>query len=171
MKTEINFPSEIIKNRVHSSKVALLITVVVLSIMMIFTTTIAKFDDASIIPAITTVAAITGVIASAIIAMSLKRLVYAPSESPLNCIVVDFAESKSEEIIKAAGDNRWSIIPTLTQNSNGIAMKLEVVYSSDLTFAAYQFFSYVPHSYEPCSQIFYIEKDDIARINFANLRS
>ncbi len=171
MKTSIIFPKNIIVNRVNPSKVASLVTVVVLSVMMILTTLIAKFDNSFIIPSITTIVSLAGVISSAIIAMSLKRDVYAKTESPLRCLSIEFAESKSEEILTAARDNRWSIIPSLAKNSAGVAMKLEVVYSKDLTFAAYQLFSYVPHTYESCSQIFYIEKDDIERINFANLKS
>lgn len=171
MKTLINLPENIIENRVHASKVALLVTIVVVSIMMILTTLIAEFENSSIIPSITTMAAIAGIIASAIIAMSLKRIVYTPTQSPINCIVIEFAESKSEEIAKAAADNRWSIIPSLTKNSSGVAMRMEILYTNDQSFAAYQFFSYVPHSYEPCSQIFYIEKDDIVRMNFSNLKS
>ncbi|MFI3333054.1 MAG: hypothetical protein SNG81_06660 [Rikenellaceae bacterium] len=171
MKTTIKFPENIIINRVHASKVAILITIIVISAMMILTTSIAEFDNNSIIPPIVTIATIAGIISSAIIAMSLKRKVYAPSESPTNCIVLDFADSRCDEIAKAASDNRWSSIPQLTQESNGTAMRLEVVYSEDLKFAAYQFFSYVPHSYESCSQIFYVDKDDVKRINFAELKS
>ncbi|MFI3264980.1 MAG: hypothetical protein SNG38_07495 [Rikenellaceae bacterium] len=171
MKTEINFPKDIIINRIHATKVALLVAVIVLSIIMILTTVIAEFERTSIIPSITIMATIAGIIAAAIIAMSLKRKVYAPTESPLKCVVIDFAESKSSEIAKAVKDNRWSMVPQLAKNSNGAAMKLEVVYSADLGFAAYQFFSYVPHTYESCSQIFYIEKDDIKRINFVKLKS
>ncbi len=171
MKTAINFPKDLTINRVHSSKVAILITAITLSIMMIATTVVAEFEDSSIIPSITTIAAITGIIASVIIAMSLKRIVYAPTESPLKCISIEFAESKSDEIAKAAADNRWSLIPSLTNDSHGTAMKMEIVYSKDSSFAAYQFFIYVPHNYEPCSQIFYIDKDDITRVNFASLKS
>ncbi len=171
MKTTINFPDNIVINRVHSSKIAALITIIVISAMMIITTSIGEFDNDSIIPPIITVATIAGIISSAIIAMSLKRRVYAQTESPLKCIVLDFADSNSDEIVKAASDNRWAHIPKLMRESSGTAMKLEVVYSEDLKFAAYQFFSYVPHTYESCSQIFYIDTDDIKRINFAELKS
>ncbi|MFI3286212.1 MAG: hypothetical protein R3Y08_06105 [Rikenellaceae bacterium] len=171
MKTTIKFPENTITNRVHASKIATLITIIVISTMMILTTSLAEFDNDSIIPPIITVAIIAGIIASAIIAMSLKRKVYIQTESPIRCIVLDFAESKSDEIAKAASDNRWSSIPKLTRDSNGTEMRLEVVYSEDLKFAAYQFFSYVPHSYESCSQIFYVDKDDVKRINFTELKS
>ncbi len=171
MKTTIKFPENIITNRVHASKVAALITIIVICAMMIITTSIAEFDNDSIVPPITTIATIVGIISSAVITMSLKRSVYAPTESPIKYIVLNFADSKCDEIAKAAHDNRWSDIPKLIQDSSGTAMRLEVVYSEDLKFAAYQFFSYVPHSYESCSQIFYIEKDNIKRINFVELKS
>lgn len=171
MKTTIEFPTNIIANRVHSSKISLLVTTIIISIMMIVTTVIGDFENDSIIPPIITSATIASIIAAGIIAMSLKRMVYAPTESPIKCIAIDFAESKSNDIAKAASDNRWSAIPKLIQDCNGTAMKLEIVYSEDLTFAAYQFFCYVPHSYEACSEIFYIDKEDIKRINFGELKS
>ncbi len=171
MKTDIKFPENIITNRVHSSKVALLITIITISVMMIITARIGEFSDSSIISPLIIVATIAGIIASAVIAMSLKRSVYSQTESPLKCHTIFFSESQGDAIAKAASDNRWATIPKLAQCSSGSAMKLEVVYSNDMEFAAYQIFNYIPHSYEACSQIFYIDKEDIKRINFAQLKS
>lgn len=171
MKTLINFPNNIITNRVNSSKVALAITITVICTMLVITTATGEFDNSSIIPSLTIAAIIIGVISLSIIAFSLKRPVYAKSESPLQTISLDFAESKFNDLLTAAEENRWMMIPSLIEKSDGKAMKLEVVYSKDLSFAAYQFFAYEPHTYEPCSEITYIDKEDIPRINLSNLKS
>ncbi len=170
MKTTINIPEEYITNRVNSSKVALLITIIAISVMMIITAQIGEFERSSIVPPIIVVATICAIISAAVIAMSLKRAVYTATESPLATLTFVFAGSKRDEVIKAVESNLWSSIPSLTKDSDGTAMKLEVVYSKDNNFAAYQLFTYVPHEYRPTSEIGFIDKEDIARINFSKLK-
>lgn len=167
MKTTIEFPENIITTQINRSKVATIATLIIVSAILIISTNFVDYDTHSTTSTIMISCAIAGIIASAIMSMSLKHAVLAKSNSPLVCKTIDFNESKHIEIAVVAAENRWSEIPSIAKDSSGVSMKIEVVYSKDKSFGAYQIFKYVPHSYEPCSEIIYISGDNIAKASLS----
>ncbi len=164
MKTTIKLPENIISTKINPLRVATIATLIVASVVLIILNSFIDYDTHSTVSAIIISGAIAGIIASAIMSMSLKHKVLIKSNSPLVCKTIDFNESKHIEIEIYAAENKWAEIPSIAKDSSGVSMKIEVIYSKDMCFGAYQIFKYVPHIYEPCSEIIYISSDNIAKV-------
>lgn len=162
MKSPINLSENLITTKINPSKVMILIVLVIISIVLISSVLLFNFEENSIISTSVSAIAIITLIASGVMAFSLEHTVYKESGSPLLSKTIDFPSSKFTEIKDAVGNGKWMALPELTHSGSGATMKLEVVYSKDKSFAAYQFFHYVPHSYEKCSEIYFIKKEHIA---------
>lgn len=161
MKTTIKLPKNITSTEINSTKVAILSAVIIVTIMLFVSTAMIDFDSYSTLSSMMICAAIVGVIASGIMSCSLKHDVLTATHSPIMCKSIEFKESLYLEVQEAAVDNNWSKVKLLARESYGTAMMIEFVYSKDKRFAAYQIFKYVPHIYEPCGDIVYLDKECI----------
>lgn len=171
MKSTIKLPKEMLLSRVSPSKLSLLITVVVVSVMMILTNMLVEFERDSIVPTATTAISFVGIIVSIALAFALRQDTLAATGSPLRSVAIDYSGDlyhRVEELVKA---RRWDLIDVAVACRSGRERRVELIYSKDFSFAAYQFFSYVPHQYEPSSEIHYIPKEKIDRATIVKLRS
>lgn len=164
MKTTIIFPNDLVDKHYNSTMIAALATIIIVGIMFIFSHNIIDYEYDTPLSILITCGVFATIVASIVLSFSLKDTTLSSSGSPLICKKIEFYESDYERIKELATENKWVEIKSIAKNGNGIAMKLEFVYSKDKRFAAYQIFKYVPHSFEPCSEIFYINKEYISHI-------
>ncbi len=164
MKTTINFPKGLVESQHNANVVSALFSIILFGVVLIVSHNILDFESDSLYSSLIMGGVIVAIVASVILSFSLKRSVLSSSESPLKCRVVEFNESEYVAIKEAATKGQWSQIKSHAQMGDGIAMKMEIVHSRDKGFAAYQFFRYVPHSYEACSEIIYLEKDALSAL-------
>lgn len=164
MKTTIKFPENLISTQINSTKVAMMCSIIVVTLMLFISTVLIDFDSHQTLSSMMICAGIFGVIASGLISLSLKHEVLTATHSPLVCRSIEFKESAYDDVLEAATENRWTAVEFISKDSVGGVMKIELVYSTDKSFAAYQVFKYVPHNFESCSDILYINKEHISHI-------
>ncbi|MFR9650853.1 MAG: hypothetical protein SNG35_02365 [Rikenellaceae bacterium] len=159
MKTTIKFPNGLVESGYNSTLVSLLVSIIATGIMLIISYNLIDFEDDTIISTLIISGVLATIIAAAILSFQLKQTILASNGSPLICKTIEFKESEYIEVRESIADKRWSEIKNVINRECGVAMKMELVYTKDKSFAAYQFFKYVPHSFEPCSEVVYLDKD------------
>ncbi len=170
MKTTINFPKGLVERQYNATVASALITIIVIGIMLILSYNLIDFQENKLISTLIICGILASIIAATTLSFSLKRAVLASNEAPLICKTIEFKESKLEKIHAAVAKDQWSQIEELGKYGAGISMKIELVYTKDNSFAAYQYFKYVPHSFEPCSEIIYLDKESPNVPKFKNVK-
>lgn len=165
MKTLIELPDTLKVSKINTKRVAILVLFILIAVVMIVQILLIESDKDSTISWIMHYSVVGSIIGAVIVYFSLKHDVSVDNNSPIIYKSIDFKESNYDKIVKLTASNKWNDVGKLLKESNGIAMKIEIAYTLDKNFAAYQFFRFVPHSFEPCSDIIYVKREDIAMFN------
>jgi len=164
MKSSICLPGNIVISKVNQHKLIMVITIVGISVILMVLASVIQYNGNSNIPIALGSISIIGIITASVMLCTLKQNVLTTSLSPLQTILIEFPASQYSLIVAAISDCKWHELRHLIKTGNGAIMQLEIVHSKDGNFAAYQFFHYIPHTYEPCSDITYINREDIEQL-------
>lgn len=165
MKTTIKLPTNLIETKIAPTRVATLIIIITFAILLWFSSNLLHLDSNSSIALLLKLLAVVGFTIAAARAGSLKEIIFAQSGSPLVERTIEFPESLRAEATNLIATQQWKKVTALsTGRGSGSVMRVELIYSKDKRFAAYQIFHYVPHLFEPCSEIIYINQEDISKM-------
>ncbi|MFI3263188.1 MAG: hypothetical protein R3Y26_09835 [Rikenellaceae bacterium] len=160
MKSVINLPENIVTQKVSLTKLVTLTTLIAVISILALLIALVDFENYSYLSQLIITACFICTIVVLFLGFSLKQDVHAESGSPLISKTIDFPASKYTEVSVDAKSNNWLKLDKIKTKPDDTIMKLELTYSKDRSFVAYQFFHYVPYIYEPCSEIYYLDKSN-----------
>lgn len=161
MKTNIELPTSIVGKKIDVSKLVKLIAILIVSIAIIISIYALEINKMSAIYYALTICGYTGIITTIILLFRVKSPIYLLTNSKLKCKTIEFSTSNYDKIQSNIENGTISKLNNSLDYGNG--MIVEIIYSEDYKFAAYQYFKYVPHYYEPDSEVHYIAKNNLLR--------
>lgn len=159
MKTKIELPAEITKRKAETAKIAILCALAIICIGVIIYSTIIEAKTVTSIGYIMIIAILAATFTSK------SYLTYAPTNSRITVKILEFSATDFD-LVQSLVDTLQIDQRRITNKELGANMHLEIAYSKDKTFAAYQFFKYIPYEYVAVSEIKYLTREEASRLSF-----
>lgn len=155
MKTIIASSSELLCRKRNIKDIVLSFLMVAAAAAMFFAGETIADKNSSIYLLLVTVAAVLLLIAVVRFLKS-NKFVYKPTGSPLKEHSLFFSPGDLREVTESLSRGDTSALKALYRGQQH-GIRLDIVHSKDHKFAAGQVFEYIPHTYEPVSEVFRIE--------------
>lgn len=159
---KIEFSAEMIGKKTDTAKIMVLLAVAALSVAMIAYTWSSDLDHTMRSYMLLSSLGYIGLLAVGIAAFSPKSYTtYAPTGSRIICRTVEFSVEDYDRVKELLTKGQMQALRSVGRGQ-GARMKLEMAYAKDRSFAAYQFFQYVPYEYVPATEVRFLEQGQIA---------
>lgn len=155
----MNLPTELVGTKINMQKMGLLSAMIIGGIGLIYLSKIVSVN--TLLNYALGILGYVGMGGAAFLCFSLRSTIYLPTGSVLISKSYTFSEEKAEIIRNMMLKKDFAKLNSELCSGNG--KKIEIIYSKDKKFFAYQFFKYVPYNYEPDSDIVYVKEDDILK--------
>lgn len=163
MKTKIVFPSNLIGKTTNIKRITTLIILSLLSISLILLASLSNLENTSTIYMLIATCGYFGLLGVLIAACSTKKCaIYNPTKSKLVSKTFEFSAPDYNTVLSIVENKQISQLHNL-QKGDGASIHLELIYSIDKKFAAYQFFKYIPYEYVADSSLHYVKDADLEK--------
>ncbi|MBR6496393.1 MAG: hypothetical protein IKT28_04705 [Rikenellaceae bacterium] len=91
-----------------------------------------------------------------------REYIYSKTNSPLNKHSLHFEISDTTRLRSNLEARNFKAVKEYKSRANSGGARLDVVFSKDGEYAAYRLFVYVPHTYEPVTEVVELETENAA---------
>ncbi|MFI3322157.1 MAG: hypothetical protein R3Y50_06490 [Rikenellaceae bacterium] len=161
MKTKIELPISLVKTNKNKLNVVKSLILIVVSVGLIVYAASPAIENGTLLYYIVTLSSLAVICFALMSLFSINQQIYVPTKSKIRSKVVEFTPENYSKVLNILSSGEISKLNKSVEEGQG--MTLDIVYTKDGNFAAYQFFKYIPHNFEPYSEIVYVEKDKLSQ--------
>lgn len=159
---KIEFPAEMIGQKTDMKKMMTLVAVAVVSVAMIVYTGTSELDHTMFSYMLLCCLGYIGLLVVGIAAFGSKKyFTYAPTGCRLVRKTIEFNASDYDRVEQLLAQGDLPNVRAL-RRGEGVRMKLEIAYTKDRAFAAYQIFQYLSYEYVPTTEVCYVDSPRVA---------